>query len=248
MSAPVTETQADFDASFDSEAPVETAAAVETEKVETEVVDLSAFKDAVENVISDPADVSEEDTKAAQHEYRELSRKGKAGARSYVEDQTANAVLAGNLGQAQALLALADALRNSGTKTSGPSAPRKPKNPTDSYVEHVAQIQLAYSLSVLNAPENLDEDWKERVQAKCDADAQTRAQAYRAFVEAKQEGDEPEATESEKAGARISLGRAPKGQGRKPKGVEEAEKAAAAAAENQDAIPGVDPENEAVAV
>lgn len=111
-----------------------------------------------------------------------------------------------------------------------------PADPTDAFVELKSTVYLAYAVVEATKGESVDESEAEKVQALVTSEAQTRAVAYRAWIEGGMEGEEPEATNLEKAAARISLGRSPKGQGRKPGGKNKAADADAAPAD-ADAAP-----------
>lgn len=218
-----------------------TTAADETAQVATEVetpdFDLARFKDAVENVISDPSDISKEDINKARVEYRALSRKGMTAARNYVESEGTKAVMEGNLPQAQALIKLGQELKKApSTAGQGKGSSTRPTDPTEAYLQDISVVQLAYSLVALNKPKEVAGDVDTRLAAILTEDAQTQGLAYREWIENKFEGEEPEAPEFVKQAARVSLGRAPKGQGRKGKAIEEAKAAeeAAQAAETVD--------------
>lgn len=229
-------------------APVDTAAETVTEdtaatptpatenvEVEKEPVDLTAFQAAVDALIAavtaNPASELTDELFEVRKEYHELDRVGKAAARKAIEDGAVAAIMGSRVTEAQALLRTKDEMLKAVPASGTPRAPRTPKNVTDEVVATLAGIQLAYSYNMVSAQENpaLDDDWQERVANAATQDAATRVAAYVGWLEAKQEGAEPEANDIEKAAARIALGRAPKGQGRKPKAVEEAAKAAEAA-------------------
>lgn len=185
---------------------------------ENEVFDLNAFADLLTNAIDEAEDPESEDVRALVKHYRELGRKPKARARTYVDEQAQEAVMSRNLEHGRAFFLLRDAL----VKAPNPPKPRpaKPRhNPTDGVVISIASIQIAYSLATLEAHANptLDVDWQERIAAVATAEAQERALAYLQWLRDKQEGAEPEASDVEKAAARIALGRSPKGAGRKPR-------------------------------
>ncbi|URG17461.1 hypothetical protein Mbo2_091 [Rhodococcus phage Mbo2] len=217
-----------------------TAPATENATPEVEA-DLTEFKAVVELVSGATDETAKDATDKARTVYRDLGRKGMAAARSYLSDLGNKIVLEGDLDKAQKVIKLSqDILKPApSAKKGGSSANKAPKDPTAEHIDHVAAIQLGYSLSILEAPEGIAEDWRERAAAKADEEAQTQAQEYRRFLLNKQEGTEPNVPEFVKAGARISLGRAPKGQGRKPKAVEETALAAAEAGEAAAATPEV---------
>jgi hypothetical protein len=199
-----------------AEAEVDTTAVADGNTVvETETpVDLSKFNDAVSDAISDGAP-SKDDVKSVRQAYGELEpRRGKSAARARLDDDIREAVESGNVLGAQSLYALKDAIAKSGGLKGGRTA-AAPKNPTEAQVARVLAIQLGYALAFTIVPEGVDPDWKDQV--KADSTLEAQAKEYRTWLENGQEGEEPSVPESAKAGARISLGRAPKGQGRKPK-------------------------------
>lgn len=238
-------------------APVETSTPIDTEGTDTaaetptpavdsveetkEPVDTTDFEAAVEALLAavaqDAAGDHSDELFAVRSEYHDFNRAGKNAARKIVEDRAHGAIMNSELAAAQALLSAKDEMLKPLPASGTPRAPRAPKNATDDVVQAIAAIQLAYSLSMLKAhgSTELDADWQERISANATSDAQDRTAAYAAWLEAKQEGEEPAANDVEKAAARISLGRAPKGQGRKPKAVEEAAKISAETAEAAEA-------------
>ena len=178
-------------------------------------VELSKFNDVVSDAIADGTP-SEEGIKAVRVAYGKLEpRKGKTLARQALDDDIRKAIENGNLIEAQGLFALKDAVLKGALKT-GATRTAKPRNVTASHVERILGIQLGYSLAFTHAPEGVDADWKDQV--KNTPELEKQASEYRAWLESGQEGDEPNVPAVAAAGARISLGRGPKGQGRKPKG------------------------------
>lgn len=180
--------------------------------VEEAPIDLTKFNDAVSDAISDGAPSAEE-IKNVRRVYGELEpRKGKSAARAKLDDDVRDAIQGSNITQAQALLAIKDAILKSGGLSGKRTA--APKNPTEAHTSNVLAIQIGYSLAYSNVPEGVDPNWIDLVKATPELEAS--AQSYRKWLSDGQEGDEPEVPEAAKAGARISLGKAPKGQGRKP--------------------------------
>ena len=203
-------------------------------------VDLSKFNDAVSNAISDGAP-SDDEIKAVRRVYGELEpRKGKSAARAKLDDDIKESIENSNVVSAQALFKIKDAIVKSGglkgTRTAAP------KNPTEAHVSNVLAIQLGYSLAYSNVADGVDANWVDQVKSTPELEAD--AQKYRAWLSGGQEGTEPEVSDAAKAGARISLGKAPKGQGRKPG--KDADKAANPAADVlADAPAGTTPAAEA---
>lgn len=218
---------------------VETATAPAEQPAATVEADLSGFQDAVLNVIADPTNVDPADVEKARAEYLKLDRKGKAAARAHVSEGSQTAVFNGNLPEAQALMRLNQELVVP-TQTKGKTGGAKPKDPTEAFALEQATAQLAYSLTVLNKPEAVDD---EALAAKLGElvteDVQALADQYRTWVSNGSKGDEPELPEYAKAAARISLGRSPKGQGRKP--AAKKEEATAAPADETATVPATAP-------
>lgn len=106
---------------------------------------------------------------------------------------------------------------NNGFAALSSAAPKSAGDPVEAAVALTAQIQLAYAVSMATAPAGVDSaDYSARVSASLTENDQSDAIAYRNWIEAGQTGDEPNVSELAKSAARISLGRSPKGQGRKP--------------------------------
>lgn len=186
-------------------------------------LDLAVFNDAVTNAISDRSP-TEADIAAVRAAYQALEpRKGKLAARNAIKDDIRNAIANRDIELAQALVAVEDGM----SKAVGrPSAGVSPKNATAAHIERVVSIQLGYSLAYTNVPAHVASDWADSV--KIDAELERQSQEYRRWLETGQKNDQPEPNVPEvaKMGARISLGRGPKGQGRKPKQDAQAQAAA----------------------
>lgn len=224
--------------------PTVTEATAATTEAPTEApVDLTKFNDAVSDAISDGAPSADE-IKNVRRVYGDLEpRKGKSAARNKLDEDVRDAIKASNVIQAQALLEIKDAiLKGGGLKGTRTAAP---KNPTEAHTSNVLAIQIGYSLAYSNVPEGVDPNWVDLVKAT--PELEQAAQSYRKWLSEGQEGTEPEVPEAAKAGARISLGKAPKGQGRKP-GKDKATEASNPAAGALDSAPaGTTPAAEAPA-
>lgn len=242
MTAPVDETATEYPTGAESA----TSAAENAEKAP---VDTTAFEVAVETLleVAPGADNSAEIFEV-RREYHEFDRNGKTVARKLVEERATTAIMNSDIHGAQVLIRLKDEMIKPMPVSGTPRAPKAPKNSSDDVIAQIAAITLAYSLAFGDAKNNpaMDADFEAKVAELATADAQQRSAAYATWLKNKQEGDEPQISEIEKAAARISLGRAPKGQGRKPKGVEEAAKAAAAQADEDIDEDGIE-ETDAVA-
>lgn len=208
-----------------------TTAVVEPQATEdTEaVLDISDFVAGLDTFVSadDNADLHSLGT-VVREKYRALDRAEKTLARRTVDTRATTAIYAGDILVAQRLVRIKDELVKPAKTTRVRVAP---KNHTDAVVSEILAIQLGYSLAVAraSADTDLDADWQQKIAALATGEAQVRATEYAAWLDGKREGDEPEGvTEVEKSAARISLGRGPKGQGRKPKVAAEAEAPAGA--------------------
>lgn len=99
----------------------------------------------------------------------------------------------------------------------GPGRPPKGEHaqPVLRYVSHAESLQKAFGLVALdrNRPEELAPDWWQHLPRDV-----TDAQTYRDWLlsDPVERGDEPRIAEVDKRAARLSIGRAPGGQGRKP--------------------------------
>ncbi|AKL88268.1 hypothetical protein GMA3_91 [Gordonia phage GMA3] len=103
-------------------------------------------------------------------------------------------------------------------QSTGERATRKPADPALAVGKNIAQVQLAYAVAMASVPTNVDPARITEITGELVTEAaQTEALEYRAWIYGGMEGAEPEASDVAKAAARISLGRGPKGQGRKPK-------------------------------
>jgi hypothetical protein len=142
------------------EASTEPATEASTETAEKVEPDLTAFNQAADEAIVSG------DFDAVNAEYNKLDRAGKAKATSHVnaeikrqltEVKDKDAAFAwGQLGQA---------LKT--TKPAKEKVERVPVNRTESVVETLASLYLAYSTAKANVvTEGLDEDWHEKVNAK----------------------------------------------------------------------------------
>lgn len=185
--------------------------------VEEETVDLTDFNAALDAVDPESAkDSKNELVKTVRRAYTALSRLGKTEARNQVKDDAQKAVMDGHLEKAQKLFLI----QNTGLKVLAATT-AKPKDNTTKSAERVLGIQLAYSLAytAAQADETVDDAKFAELVSQTDADraeSEARARVYVDWLKGGQEGDEPEASAVEKAGARLSLGRGPGGQGRKP--------------------------------
>ncbi len=190
-------------------------AAVDTEAVAEaaeEVVDLSAFTEAVEEVsVEEAGNPKNDNVKAVRQAYTDLSRKGKAAAKKWLADEGQKAVESDDFARAKLL----GRLRDNGTKVIAASTGESTRKGDDEkLVEVIKGLAIGYGVATARAAAGVATDWQER-SAVTDEDV-AAASAYADWIAGGQEGTEPTATDDQKAGARVSLGRGPKGQGRKP--------------------------------
>ena len=190
-------------------------AAVENETATAEVeevVDLTEFKDAVEEVsVEEAGNPKNENVKALRQVYTDLSRKGKSAAKRWLADEGQKALEDEDYARAKLL----GRLRDNGTKVIAASTGESTRKGDDEkLVEVIKGLAIGYGVATARAAGGVATDWDSRsAVSQEDIDA---AAAYAAWIESGQEGAEPTATDDQKAGARVSLGRGPKGQGRKP--------------------------------
>ena len=196
---------------------------------------MSTVRAMIDADVSVFADKDNDETVAVRRLFGALDKDGKRQVRGFIRDEIAtllaeqgdiSAQLASDPSLATELVAVAqksagwNSLKDHGLRAlSAPttSAPRKVVDPLVAIAENVAQIQLAYALAISDLPEGIDADaLNAKVAELVTEDSQAQAAEYRAFIENGQDGTEPEFSQTVKAAARISLGRGPKGQGRKP--------------------------------
>lgn len=133
-----------------------TEAPVEATETTEEVVDLTAFEAAVAEVLPNVAndDVDYGPVKSA---FTDLGRKGKAQARTLIQDRMRQAIGDNDLQTAQAYLQV----QNSGLEVVRATKEREPKAPVDptaDYVTRLATAQLAYQAALGSAPEGVAAD------------------------------------------------------------------------------------------
>lgn len=189
-----------------------TAAATETaETAEREPVDYSAFEAAVAGIDVDTASDEDSDAiKAARQAYTDLNGPSKRAAKKWLKSASEEAVLGNDFAEAKRLIHLnSNAARNVGG-TKSPSVSRK--SPATRAVENFKTIHLAYQL----AGKRLVDLGIDPAESTPDTDV-TPAHAYVDYIEnGTEDTPEPDIDNMLKRAARVSLGRGPGGQGRKP--------------------------------
>lgn len=190
--------------------------ATETEAVE-ETVDLSNFQAAVAAATTDVDALNEtgnKDVHAVRRAYTDLGRKGKAAAKAWLVDQSTEAVMEDRSADAKKFMVLKQVgvkvLASSGGGTSNAN------KTAEKLLDGIKTLQIAYSLAISIAQNSTSPelaDWENKIGVTEDDIAAART--YAEWIE-NPVGDEPDVSDLQKQGARVSLGRGPKGQGRKP--------------------------------
>lgn len=191
----------------------ETIEATEADKVD-EVVDTSAFDAAIANVtLADAEDKDSAPMVAAREAYNSLNRKSKSAAKRSLKDKSSEYMLADDFDNAKLYLllhtsaAVAKPTPGAGTSTR--------KSPVDKASEVLRTIHIAYQLAALRVQELGVDDITSIVPAE-DPEAIQSARVYTEWLENGQDGTEPDIDNELKRAARVSIGRGPGGQGRKP--------------------------------
>ena len=175
-----------------------------------ETFDLSAFEAAVQTAIDnrdqENGDLRQEDTEAVVAQYRELDgQKPRNRAKSHLEDGMKIAIRAKDVVLANAYVELKDALSAAAPRKDRPAA-----NPTDSYVQTAFALRLAANLQAASQPEGVDENWSAKLDEFTQAHAE-EVEAYRAWVDGGEEGDEPEVHAAVRTGFKYAAKRVGKG-------------------------------------
>ncbi len=190
-----------------------TEAPADTKPADEGTDDIDAFENAVLeadiNQVTDPKSAS---VRSVRQAYTDLSRKGKAAAKKWLDKQAEEALDNDDTESTRRFVLLA----KNGTRVISANVGRPAVPDSEKKKQNILQLQIGYALAAAAA--NNDPElagWDQEVTAT--QEDITAAGNYAAWIEGGMEGDEPEATPAQKAGARVSLGRGPNGQGRKPK-------------------------------
>jgi len=190
-------------------APEETVENDATDTAE-EAVDLSAFQTALDSALAsadaDTGDVAVADRAPVVAAYRDLSgQKAKSEARKVAEQGMKDAMVEGNFTVARAYMVIKDDLTSA--PSGGGRRERTPTNPTEAFIETDAALRIAHSL--IHVPENLDEDWEERVNALLES-VQPEIDQYKAWLDDENEDkdDAPEVSPVVQRAAKLAAGRA----------------------------------------
>lgn len=197
-----------------AEAPVESTSTPTTE------VDLTAFEAAVaeaqankDDATGVPATVFIERVRVA---YRDLPGvKAKNAAKKALNEKLSEAMAAMEPVTARAYFLLGESL--AGAAAAAPRAERQPVDPTEAFVQRVAGLGLAYSLTTESVPEGVNEDWNEKVSELVNSSIEG-ARGYVAWLTSDDEdkGDEPEVSAVVKAAVKLSQGKSAKVGGKTP--------------------------------
>lgn len=145
----------------------ETAPETTTDTVDAtadDVQDFSAFTQAahaaIEGADKTTGDITEDGLKSSLDAYRGLANiKTRNAAKSWADDETKAAIMGGDILKARSVMAIKENLSSGAART-----PAAPKDPTDAFVNKVAQLQLAASLVGADVPEGVSADWTEKVE------------------------------------------------------------------------------------
>lgn len=185
----------------------ETPAEAPTEEVE---VDLTAFQAAAQEAAGEAdtttGEVPPSAIETVNKAYRELQgQKPKNKARLWLEEQMMAAVQDKNLTGARVFVDLKNGLSAGG----GSSTAKAPADPTQAFVQKVAALNLAATLTVGNVPEGVAEGWEDKVTellASLDEDVQ-KLQDFDG------EGDAPEVSPVVRQAFKLAAGKASGGGG-----------------------------------
>lgn len=199
------------------EAPVstDTSTAPEAEAKTEAPIDLGAFNSAVESAVAD-ADTSTGDIPPASldavvQQYRALDgTKAKNAAKKALNDGMKNAMNESDIVKAKAYLTLTESMT---AGSGGGKAERQPADPTEAFVQRVATLELAQSLT--SPGEGVAEDWRDRANELVSQSSEAAA-SYLAWLqdESEDKGDEPEVSSVVRNAVKLALGKSAKAGGR----------------------------------
>lgn len=207
---PVTEAEGTVPEAEATEAEGTAPEATEAPKAEEVVIDLTAFKSAVEAAVAgrdeSTGEVSDELVSPVQSAYRDLDgQKAKNQAKGHLNDSMRSAMNEMDISSARAYMVLSDSLTVAAPKTE-----KAPADPTEAFVQRVATLSLAYSLAVGTVPDGVDSAAATEQIEKALADAQGHLDTYRTWFEGDSEtrGDEPEVPSIVKSAFKVAAGKA----------------------------------------
>lgn len=198
------------------EAPEATTENTEQTETPAAEVDLTAFQSAVQSA-KDEADTSTGEVPEASlagvtAEYRKLDGiKAKNAAKRVVGDAMRDAMNSGDFAGARAYLMIQDNALVAAASGGGSKTERAPADPTENFVQRVATLNLASTLSQESVPEGVSEDWGSKVGDLVNTSLE-QARAYTTWLEADEEtrGDEPEVTAVVRNAVKLSQGKSAK--------------------------------------
>lgn len=195
-----------------TENPAETTG----DEVKSAEPDLTAFNEAVaealEGADTSTGDVAPTFLEKVKGAYRDLDGlKAKNAAKKTLNDALRDAVNEGNIVKAQAIMHLVDAQATAGTGTKA-AAERVPADPTESFKQRLAVLNLAYNLVNADVPDGKSEEEMAEVREAVStqvAELTGQADQYYAWATSKDEdkGDEPEVNPLVKKAVKMALGK-----------------------------------------
>lgn len=190
-----------------AEAPAQTAGAPKDDSP----IDYSAFEAAVAQISADDAtNVDSPSMVEARRVYGDLTPKSKRAAKAWLKGLTEKTVINEDWNESKRLVLINNNAAKSTTVNTGTGTSRK--SPTEKAIETFQTIHLAYQVAAQRLAA-LGIDPAKSVPDEVDV---TPAVEYANWINNPESGDEPEVDNKFKRAARVSLGRGPGGQGRKP--------------------------------
>lgn len=174
-------------------------------------VDLTAFLETLNSAVAGvggDGTPTPEGVAAVQGAYQALDgSKAKAAARKRIQAEMKKAVQDHEMTRALAITLLEEDMTKGATKKSAKtSTPKAPVDPTEKYVSE--RLALTLGLGLLPKPEGVAADADQQVETAYGNQYQS-AVDYLAWLQADKDsrGDEPEATDAAKNGAKLALGK-----------------------------------------
>lgn len=180
------------------------------------VIDLSEFERVVAEVVAE-ADkttgvIATAELAKITAVYRGLEGvKAKNRAKAFVNERMADAMNnAGDLAMARSYFQIGDEALVASNKSGSSTADRVPSDPTEAFVQRVAVLSMAYSLTTSNVPDGVAENWQDKVNEAVDSNYPA-LQELAAWNEADAEsrGDEPDVPALVKQSYKLAAGRGP---------------------------------------
>lgn len=186
----------------------------EQAKPEEKPIDLDSFIAKVNEAADGAAaggQPTEDGIKSTQDAYQTLDgAKAKSAARGWVQAEMIRLVKSKEMERAIAITLIGEHLTEGKAKkaSTGEGTPKKAADPTEAYVSQRVVLDLARTLLGENKPEGVADDADDQADTKFAAEWDS-AQAYFVWVNADKEsrGDEPEASDLVKTGAKLASGK-----------------------------------------